>query len=185
MALITQTDIENKLGRSLTSDEVSNFNLINLATQAYVERMIGSSVEDVAPSTRYYDGGVMNLSIDPCTNITQVKYVDEELGVEYTFIDSEYTKEPVNRPLKTMLRNRYVQFTTGFNNVAVTAKFSIYDDTDTLNIVKNAMIDMVCEALENKEDIVNESIEGYSIAYDKMQSTQAMNALKSIFFGVI
>lgn len=185
MALITQTDIEAKLGRSLSADEIQTFNLLNLSIQAYVERMIGSSVEDVAPSTRYYDGGVMNMSINPCTDITEVKYVDENQATEYAFLENEVTKEPVNRTLKTMIRNRYIQFNTGFNNVAVTAKFSIYGDENMRNIVKSALIDMIAEGVENKEDILSETIEGYSINYDKMSSTKSVDALKMLFYGVI
>ena len=63
MALITQADIEARLGRSLTADESSSFTLINLALQAHIERMIGSSIESVSPTTRYYDGGVQHLAL--------------------------------------------------------------------------------------------------------------------------
>ena len=61
MALISQSEVEARLGRSLTAEEASSFTSINNALQAYVERMIGSSVESVAASTRYYDGGVQHL----------------------------------------------------------------------------------------------------------------------------
>lgn len=102
--------------------------------------MIGSSIESVSASTRLYDGGVQHLSIDPCTSITAVKYVDDDTDVEYTFDSSDYTAEPVNRTLKTMLRNRAGKFGTGMNNVQVTAKFSIYEDTATLSVVKDALL---------------------------------------------
>lgn len=185
MALITQGDIANKLGRELSSDEIQTFNLVNLAAQSYVERMIGSSVESVSPTTRLYDGGMMNLSIDPCTDITSVKYIDDYASAEYSFTANEYTQEPVNRTLKTMLRNRYVKFATGFNNIAVTAKFSIYGDSDMLSIVKSALLDMVAEALENQEDIISETIEGYSVNFDKMQTTTSIKAIKTLFYGII
>ena len=60
MALIEQSDLEARLGRSLTAEEASAFTIVNTANQAYVEGMIGSSVESVAEATRYFDGGVQH-----------------------------------------------------------------------------------------------------------------------------
>lgn len=184
MALITQADIEARLGRSLTADESSSFTLINLALQSHVERMIGSSIESVSPTTRYYDGGVQHLAIDPCTSITALKYVDDDTDVEYTFISSDYTSEPVNKTLKTMLRNRDGKFVTGINNIAVTAKFSIYEDTNTLNIVKSALLESLVSEISNNDNIQRESIEGYSVDYVTDQTKDNLSAIKFLFPGV-
>lgn len=45
MSLISQSDLEARLGRALTAEEVTSFNIINAATQRTVEEIIGSSVE--------------------------------------------------------------------------------------------------------------------------------------------
>jgi hypothetical protein len=185
MALITQSELEKRIGRTLSADEVQSFAVINNSLQAYVERMIGSKVESVSPSTRYYDGGVQHLEIDPCVNITEVKYVDDSQATESVLLTTDYTLEPINRNVKTMLRRNYARFNYGMNNVAVTAKFSIYDDTDTLNIVKNAMLDVLSDIMENKEDVKRESIEGYSVDFDTMQKSTALKALDTIRQGII
>lgn len=179
MALVSSTDLEARIGRSLTAGEQSAFTLLNASLQSQVEKIIGSKLESVSPSTRYYDGGVQHLRIDPCTSITAVKYVDDDTLVEYTFLDSDVTKEPVNKTLKTMLRNRDGKFNLGMNNVSVTAKFSIYDDTDTLNIVKSAMLDALAGEIENNDNIKSESIEGYSVTFE---STISKNALEQIYY---
>jgi hypothetical protein len=185
MALITQTELENKLGRSLTADEIANFAIMNVAVQSYVERMLGTSVETETPATRYYDGGLQNLEIDPCMAITAVGYVDAYNNPQYVLATNEYTIEPNTRAVKTMVRNRWGKFASGMNNVAITATFSIYDDPDTLAIVKNAMLDILDQVIENKESVTQESIEGYSVNYGSLNQTASMKALGTIIQGII
>lgn len=184
MALISLAELEARLGRSLTSDESSSFTLLNNALQNEVERIIGSGVESVSESTRYYDGGVQHLAIDPCTSVTAIKYVDDDSAVEYTFDTSDYTTEPINRTLKTMLRNRDGKFSSGINNIAVVAKFSIYEDTKTLEIVKSALLESLVNEISNNDNVQRESIEGYSIEYITEQTKNAMNSIKFLFPGI-
>lgn len=184
MALISSTELEQRIGRSLTSDEASSFTLLNNALQAIVEKMIGSSVESVSPSTRYYDGGVQHLAIDPCTSVTALTYVYDDQVVESTFDTTDYTVEPVNKTLKTMLRNRSGKFWDGINNVAVTAKFSIYEDTTTLNIVKSALLESLVSELSNTDNVQRESIEGYSIEYMTSETKDNLSAIKFLFPGI-
>lgn len=181
MALISQSDLEARIGRALSEAEQSAFPSINSANQAYIEKYIGSGVESVSATTRYFDGGFQHLPIDPCTDIGSVKLVDDDQAVEYTYDTSDYTTEPVNNTLKTMLRNRSGKFPNGINNVAVNAKFSIYGDTNVLNIVKDALLDALSSEIDNSDQMVKESIEGYSVEYAKPQTKQALDKIKFIF----
>lgn len=181
MALITQSDIEARLGRSLTAEETTTFTIVNNALQSKVELMIGSDVEEVSETTRYYDGGVQHLPINPCTNITSVKLVDDDQVATDTYDTTDYTTEPINKTLKTMLRHRSGAFSIGINNIAVAAKFSIYGDTDTLNIVKDAMINALVSEVNNSDNIKRESIEGYSIEYATTETKNSLASIKYLF----
>lgn len=185
MALIAQSDLEARLQRSLTAEEVSAFTLINNSNQAYVEKLIGSDVEAVNASTRYYDGGLQHLPIDPCTDISAVKLVDDDQVVTDTFDTTDYTTEPINRTLKTMLRHRAGGFLTGINNISVTAKFSIYADTKVLNIVKDALLSAIASEIDNSGNILKESIEGYSVEFAKTETKNALDSIKYLFPGII
>ena len=79
---------------------------LEAALQAHVERLIGSSLEQAGVTTRYYDGGVQHLRVDPCTDVASVKLVDDDLSAVYTYDTSDYAVEPLNRTLKTWLRHR-------------------------------------------------------------------------------
>lgn len=181
MALITQSDIEARLGRSLTAEETTTFTIVNNALQSKVELMIGSDVEEVSETTRYFDGGVQHLPINPCTNITSVKLVDDDQVATDTYDTTDYTTEPINKTLKTMLRHRSGAFSTGINNIAIAAKFSIYGDTDTLNIVKDAMINALVSEVNNSDNIKRESIEGYSIEYATTETKNSLASIKYLF----
>ena len=184
MALISSTELEQRIGRSLTTDEASTFTLLNNALQAIVEKMIGSSVESVSATTRYYDGGVQHLAIDPCTSFTSLKLVDDDYVVIDTYDTTDYTTEPINKTLKTMVRFRQGKFQTGINNIAVEAKFSIYEDTTTLNIVKSALLESLVAELTNNDNIQRESIEGYSIEYMTNETKDNLSAIKFLFPGI-
>lgn len=181
MVLITQSELETKLGRTLTSDEASDFLIINAANQSYIERLIGSSLETASESTRYYDGGTRFLKIDPCTNVTAVKTVDVDQSIDNTVDSDDYTVEPINKTLKTMIRSRYGKFYCGWNNISVTAKFSIAGDTDTLNVVKNAMLESLVSEIDNSDSIVKESIEGYSVELAQTATKNSLDSIKYLF----
>lgn len=184
MALISQSDFQARLGRNLSADELSAFGVINAANQAYVEAMIGSSVESAVETTRYYDGGVQHLAIDPCTDISAIKLVDDDGDVTYTYEARDFTKEPVNKTLKTMLRHRAGRFSRGINNIGVTAKFSIYGDTAVLNTVKDALLNALIAEMDNGKDIKRESIEGYSVEFASTETRSTLDKLRFLFPGV-
>lgn len=178
--LVTQSQIEAKLGRTLTAEEIANFNVTNASVQAKVERIIGSGVEAVTASTRYYDGGVQHLKIDPCTDITAVTYVDDD-QVAYTTLDTtDYTLDPINSTMKTQVRHR-VQTPVGICNVGVTAKFSINADAKVLAIVTEAIIDACVASIQNIGNIKRESIEGYSVEFANTETADVLAPIKYLF----
>lgn len=181
MALIAQSDLEARLQRSLTAEETSAFSVVNAANQAYVEAMIGSSVEADSAATRYYDGGVQHLTIDPCTDISGVTMVDDDQAVTYTYDTTDYTTEPRNKTLKRYLRHRAGKFTTGINNIAVTAKFSIFADSKALNVVKDALLSALVSEMDNGKNILKESIEGYSVEFASTNTKSTLDKLRYLF----
>ena len=185
MALVSQSDLEARLQRSLTSEEASAFTLINAANQAFLEKKIGSSLEAATSSTRYYDGGLQHLKIDPCTSVTAIKIVNDDQTVTDTLDSSDYTLEPINRTLKTQVRNRGGRFPVGINNIAVTALFSIYADTSILNIVKSALIDALISEIDKSGDIRKESIEGYSVEFAQTATRNALESVEYLFPEII
>lgn len=185
MALITQSDLEAKLKRNLSSEEQTAFTVINAAMQAHVENIIGSSVEEEDESNRFYDGGFRDLIIDPCTSISAVKEVDDNFNVVQTFNTEDYIEEPHNRTLKTRIHYRLGKFPPGPKRIQVSAKFSIFADTDTLNIVKDALLNALVSEISTGTNIKSEKIEGYSIEYATTQSQDSLDKLRYIFPRII
>lgn len=181
MALIAQADLEARLQRSLTAEESSSFTTINSALQTYVESIIGSSVEAADETTRYFDGGCQHLRIDPCTDISSVKLIDDDYDEVYTYETRDYTTDPKNWTVKTMLRHRSGAFMTGINNIAVSAKFSIYADPKIQGLVKDALLNALSGEIQNTRSISKESIEGYSVEYATPESKTALDKLKYLF----
>jgi len=185
MALIAQAELEQRLNRSLTANEVALFPLVNAALQNYVEEMIGSSLEPVSPTLRYYDGGVQHLAIDPCSNITEVTYRDENQLVDDTIDPDDYTTYPANKTIKTQITARFGRFVKGYNNIGVTAKFSIADDTKTIAIIKRSLLEMLAAEIESNDNIARESIEGYSVEYVKSETKDQLDRLAFLYQRII
>ena len=185
MALINQSDLETRLGRSLTTEEASDFSIINAANQSYIEKIIGSSLEPASETTRYYDGGVQHLKIDPCAVITAVKLVDTDQSVIETIDSTYYTQEPINKTLKTMIRYRYGKLYCGYNNISVTAQFSVASDTNIINIIKNAMLEALASEIDNSSEILKESIEGYSVEFAQTATKNSLDSIKYLFPEII
>lgn len=185
MALVSQSDIEARIGRSLTATEASAFTGIRDAIESHVKSVIGSDIENVSPVTRYYDGGIMNLPIDPCTNITAVKIVDENYDDIETLTDDLYALAPINSTIKQMVRYRPGRTPRGLNNISVTAKFSIYGDSDVLAVVKDAIISAIESEIGNEEGIKSESIEGYSVTYMDSATKDILKPINYLFPRII
>lgn len=180
MALVSQSDLEAKLGRTLSTDEQSAFDTMNEAIQSGIEKMLGVSVESEDATTRYYDGGVQHLGIDLCTDISAVKIYNEEYNITETVDESDYTSEPYNKTLKHLIRFRYGRSYSGFNNIGVTAKFSTYGDDQATSIIKEAILDMLVDEIQDKTNIKRESIEGYSVEFGEHRDKQSVRALNSL-----
>lgn len=181
MSLITKADLEARLGRALTTEEEASFVIINAANQAYVEELIGSSVESVNASTRYYDGGRQFTPIDPCSDVSAVQIIDEYENVVETIDTSDYVLESKNKTIKTQLTYRYGKISRGINNLAITGKFSIYADTAIVAIVKDALLSALESEINNTDNIVKESIEGYSVEFAKTATKNSLNKLNLLF----
>ncbi len=113
-----------------------------------------------------------------------VAYADEDGSTSDNIDETEYTKEPKNRVMKTMLRWR-TKSITGINNIKVTAKFSIYDDTDVLNIIKDALLSSLEAEITNVDNLTKETIEGYSVEFATTETKDALNKIKGLFPNVI
>lgn len=178
MALIEQSELEARLKRTLSAEESSAFTLINSGLQSYVESLIGSKVESVSATSRYYNGGVQHLRIDPCTDLTSLDLVDDDQVVVSNYDTTDYVAESINQTLKTMIIFRAGKFVTGIRNLKVTAKFSIYGDENYRNIIKDAMLDALVGEIGNASNILKQSIEGYSVEFAQAESKASLDRIK-------
>lgn len=185
MALISQSDLEARLQRNLTSEEQSSFSVMNSALQTHVERMIGSSVETASETSKYYDGGVEHLDINPCTSISAVKEVDDDFNDIQDFQSDEFIKEPYNRTVKTYLRYRGGRFPLGERNIRVDAKFSIAEETEIRDVVKDAILDALAAEISNNDNIRSETIEGYKVEYASEQTKNSLARINYLFPDIL
>lgn len=188
MAYTDTTQVSNFLQRALTSYETAELPNLIAAVKKWLDTYLSSTFDVVSSSTRYYDGGVRNLSIDPCTEITEVKSVSDDGSSSYIYtLSTEYIAEPQNQTVKNELRKRISPFPHGIARVAVTAKFSEYDGAvpSDIQIVATrlvaALINSGKQADISGTGIKSESLEGHSVTYiTNSGGTQGGESLEGI-----
>lgn len=176
MSYTNATLVGNFLQRTLTSDEIALLNTLIPAVQIYIDDITNSTFDQVEESTRYYDGGVESVDIDPCTAITAVKTIDNSGSDNTTYTTvSDYIAYPQNKTVKNELRKRYGAWARGAHRIAVSAKFSEYDGKvpEDIQIVATRLAVGYINAGKRADtsNISSESLEGHSINYDQASSS--------------
>ena len=174
MDYTNQNLIENHLQRALTTDEIALLPVLKRSIKQWIDRKTNSRFDKVEASTRYYDGCEGILDIDPCTEVTAVTSVDSYQNANYTYETNQQSVEPVNQTVKNYIRKKYGEFAEGVGSMAVTAKFSEYDESaggvpEDIQMIATAL---ACAVITNQSDVAgtvagvkSESIEGHSITY--------------------
>lgn len=162
--------IEAYVKRALTIEEVASLTgAIIPAVDRWIDNKCDTTFKKVESTTRTYDGGERSLDIEPCTEITKVEALDYTgaSSYEYTGPD-EYQGYPLNETVKNELVRRHSCWPGGDARIAVTAKFSSYDDGVPEDIIHVATV--ICSDLTkltdyNSSNVKSESLEGHSVTY--------------------
>src|ERR1043165_1410928 len=168
-----------------TIEKIENYLLISIdeayqpvieeyidAVTAYIERYTGRVFtpidEETEATERVYSGDDSDeLYIDDAVEVTEVKIGDEVLDT------TDYYLYPSNRLPKTRIILPYRIFTTGNQNVTVTAKWGYGEDIPAdLSFAATVMVAGIINSQNTDEkDIQSETIGRYSITY-RSGSTQ-------------
>lgn len=123
------TQVSNFLQRDLTDYETAELPVLVAAIKTWLDKRLSSTFDKVEPTTRTYDGGVRNVDIDPCTEISQIEAINDDGTGSYVYTDPyEIMVEPQNETVKREIRKRLAAFPRGVARLSVTAKFSEYDE---------------------------------------------------------
>lgn len=158
------------LKRELTGNEIDTLNLLVPAVQLWIDRKLGTTfLEADAATTRTYDGGERSIDIEPCTDITKVEAIDYTGADSYGYTaPNEYQAYPLNETVKTELVRRHACWPRGDARIAVTAKFSSYDDgvpEDIQMVATKIAADLLNIGSANAEAVKSESLEGHKVEY--------------------
>lgn len=133
------------------------------AVTAYIERFTGRKFSaDATASPRTYDGTDSGeLFIDDATEVTEVKINDTVLD------EDDFHLYPSNRLPKTRIILPYKKFTSGYQNVTVTAKWGYGEEIPAdLAFAATVMAAGIVNSQNTDEkDIQSESIGRYSVTY--------------------
>jgi len=172
MAYTDNSQISNFLGRALTAYETSQTSTIIGAVKVWVDKILNSTFDVAVASIRYYDGGVRNLDIDPCTAITKVEALNDDGTGSFVYTaGTEYIAEPQNETVKRELRKRLSPFPRGIHRIAVSATFSEYDVTvpADIQLLTTRLVAGIINAGKYQGIggiLSQERLEGHEIQYD-------------------
>lgn len=181
MAYTDTTKISNYLQRSLSAYETTFLSTLIPAIKKWIDLYTSSTFDQVAATTRYYNGSETFIDIEPCTDIEEVWALNDDLTQSYEYTENtEYIAEPLNQNVKRWINKRDGCFPKGIARLSVKAKFSEYDgavpeDIETLATIIAAGVINQGKNASSGGNVASESLEGHSITYDTSD-----NALEGI-----
>lgn len=179
MAYTTAAQISDYLQRALTTDETDWLAILIPAIQIWIDLKTNSTFDVAVESSRYYDGGLSAIQIEPATEITEVTTVQEDSTLtEDTPALTEnvdFLLEPYNSTVKNQIVKRHGYWPYGKKNLKVTAKFSEYDGgvpSDIAVIATRIAAGIINAGKVDSSggNVASESLEGHSITYDTSQT---------------
>jgi len=181
----SQTRIEDFLGRSLTSSESANIQIVLDSVDAFINDEIGGSFGSVSETTRYYDGGEKILDVEYCQNISKVASVDtDETELTVYVLNEDYESKPRNETTKAWIERRSYTFPKGVSNIAVTAEFTRGDTVPNDIIYLATVLSARQFQTSAKEGLKKESIEGYSREWkDSVLSDETIGSILDQYKG--
>lgn len=177
MGYTNRSLVEAQLKRTMTDNEMALFTVADTAIKLWIDTKLGSAFDEVSASSRYYDGGVESLDIDPCTAITEVMAVNDDGSDSYEYTaNDEYVAEPLNETVKRELRKRVGCFPSGKRRIKLTAKFSEYVDDipEDIQIVATRIAVAMLNTLNFDSGggvVGKESIEGHTLEFVSAQAS--------------
>lgn len=179
MAYTTAAQISDYLQRALTTDETDWLAILIPAIQIWIDLKTNSTFDIAVESSRFYDGGLSAIQIEPATEITEVTTVQEDSTLtEDTPALTEnvdFILEPYNQTVKNEIVKRHGYWPSGKKNLKVTAKFSEYDGgvpSDIAVIATRIAAGIINAGKVDSSggNVASESLEGHSITYDTSQT---------------
>ena len=177
MSYTNRTLIEAQLKRTMTDNEMDLFTVANMAVKSWIDTKLASAFDEVSATSRYYDGGVESLDIDPCTAITEVMAINDDGSDSYEYtVNDEYIAEPQNETVVREIRRRVGCFPDGKRRMKITAKFSEYVDDipEDIQIAATRIIVAMINTLNfdtSGGTIKKEEIEGHDLEYVSAQDS--------------
>lgn len=157
--------VESYLGTTFDEDTSDRVEVFIDAVTAYIERYTGRSFAepsdpDVATDLVYDGTNGDEIFIDDAREVTAVKIGDDELD------STDYVVYPSNRLPKTRIILPYRIFTTGNQNVTVTAKWGYGSVPADLSFAATVMVAGIYNSQNSDEkDVQSETIGRYSVTY--------------------
>jgi len=160
MAYTDQTTIEKYLQRELTDDEKAIIDVLINAVKIFIDSTAGKTFE-AATETRYYDGNdKKELFIDECQAITAISYVDMDDDEVTAYTTDDYLTWPYNEDTIKSIVKKSGYWPSGIKNIKIAGSFGSATSAPD-NVVTLATM-IAAKVMENPQDIISESIEGYS-----------------------
>lgn len=172
-----KVDVQGYLLTVIETSFDANLTLYIEAMSRFADTFCGQTLVNNTASTRKYDGNGSNqLIIDDCYDITEVT-VSDTVVTPYQY--------PANRTRKNILELDRDYFTTGRQNVEVTAKFGRFTSlpSDLRFAVTVLVAGVINQVKSQGEAIQSEKVGEYQVVYrnpkERADYQQAMAILKS------
>lgn len=183
MAYTSQKQVENYLGRQLTSSEQGIMPTLIDGAKLYIDDQTGQTFEplkdydgNVVTSWRV-DGGVQEIFLPfPVKTISTINYLNQDGTVNGSANTTDYTAYPINSPYKTSLLFNYGFWPYGIGNIQIVGSFGFAKAPAD---IQTAATILVADLIRNPEHLTSETIEGYAREFGDLQDPKVAQIIEN------
>jgi len=175
MAYATTSDLANYLGRALTTQESAMFTIYLGGVTNSINSYTSRQFEIASAGSKLYNGtGTKCLYVDDMTVITSINYVDvDTTTVLSTFASTDFLAYPLNTTPKQWIEVRGGWFERGEANIKIAGTFGYASAIPSA--ITMATVISIADYINNPEQLLSESIEGYSRTFGSGTTNTSVN----------
>jgi len=179
-----KTNIENYTIQTINASFLTQVNAWIEAMELYIDKLTGRNfIADTVATEKVYDGdGSIEMVIDDFMSISKLEIGEDDDSTRVEIESDDYRVYPSNEDPKRKLQLKEGYFSTGHQNVIVTAKFG-YSTTCPADITLAATV--LVAGITNfsnkaKGKIRSETIGRYTFTYKDEKGWNDFNRVKEI-----
>lgn len=173
MLYTDQAKVEAFLGRVLTAAELIILPTIVAAVERQIDTILDTTFKNTAAlygATRYFDGGVGHIDVDPFQNLTSIEMISPDGSITVTLDATTYVLQPYSGNVTRTITIRYGRIPKGYKDIKIIADFTEFAAEEAgvpsdIQLIATRVVGTIIANPDLASGLKAETIEGHQVVY--------------------